>query len=149
MAEYRNFDAGWRYHAEVPGESAIPTNKGVMYVAAKTERIKNGPGAYHHYDDPDSWSFEEEMPNEKWSAVCVPHDYIIGQTPNKEENAASGFFHYHNAWYRKHFSLDAADRGKRISLLFEGVSGNSTVYLNGCLIQYNHCGYTPFEAGHF
>ena len=146
MAEYRNFDAGWRYHAEVPGESAIPTNKGVMYVAAKTERIKNGPGAYHHYDDPDSWSFEEEMPNEKWSAVCVPHDYIIGQTPNKEENAASGFFHYHNAWYRKHFSLDAADRGKRISLLFEGVSGNSTVYLNGCLIQYNHCGYTPFEA---
>lgn len=146
MRKKLNFDKGWRYHKEIPGEAATPDRYGTLYVSSKTERVKSGPGAYMHFDFPSYWSFENEHMNEKWEEVCLPHDYIIGQTPNPEYGAASGFFEYHNAWYRKHFTVDEEYRGKRISLLFDGVSGNCTVYLNGCLITYNHCSYTPFEA---
>lgn len=146
MRHIYNFDDGWKYHAEVPGENEPSHTYGAMYVCAKTERIKSGPGAYKHFDSANSWDFDGEIPNEKWENITVPHDYIISQTPDPEECSASGFFHYHNAWYRKHFRVGEENREKRITLLFDGISGNSTVYLNGCLIKYNHCAYTPFEA---
>lgn len=146
MRHIYNFDSGWKYHAEVPGENEASKAYGAMYVCAKTERIKSGPGAYKHFDNANPWDFDNEIPNEKWENVTLPHDYIISQTPNQNESPASGFFHYHNAWYRNHFRVSEENRGKRITLLFDGVSGNSTIYLNGCLIKYNHCGYTPFEA---
>ncbi|UKI38292.1 MAG: hypothetical protein L6V93_10260 [Clostridiales bacterium] len=44
------------------------------------------------------------------------------------------------------FSLDESDKNKRITLYFEGVATNATVYLNGCLMKHNFCGYTPFEV---
>lgn len=146
MRHIYNFDGGWRYHAEVPGENEVSHTYGAMYVSAKTERIKAGPGAYKYFDSPNSWDFEGVIPNIRWESVTIPHDYIISQTPDPTECPATGFFHYHNAWYRKHFSVGEENRGKRITLLFDGVSGNSTVYLNGCLIKYNHCAYTPFEV---
>ena len=146
MRKKLNFDTGWVYHKEVPGENVASDRYGAMYVSAKTERVKNGPGAYKHFDIPNSWSFDDEIQTEVWEKVNLPHDYIIQQTPNPEKGAASGFFEYHNAWYRKHFKVGEENRGKRISLLFDGVSGNCIVYLNGCLITHNHCSYTPFEA---
>ena len=146
MRQILDFDRGWRYHKAVPGEDEASDRYGSMYVSAKTERIQSGPGAFRHFDSPNSWDFDGEIPNEKWEEVTLPHDYIIEQTPDPGMGSASGFFHYHNAWYRKHFYVGDEYRNKRITLLFDGVSGNSTVYLNGCLIKYNHCAYTPFEA---
>ena len=146
MRQVFNFDSDWLFHVPTPADEIAPDGYGFMYVSAKTERVKSGPGAYKHFDLPNSWSFDNEIFNEKWESVSLPHDYIIKQTPSSEYGSASGFFHYHNAWYRKHFHIAPEHRDKRISLLFDGVSGNSTVYLNGCLITYNHCSYTPFEA---
>lgn len=76
----------------------------------------------------------------------VPHDYIIGQEPKEENNNTLGFFRYENAWYRKHFTLDAADEGRRISLYFEGVGVHCKVYVNGCYMLTNNCGYNSFEV---
>ena len=146
MRDVLDFDRGWLYHAEVPRDSEMPGNKGLKYVSAKTQTAKYGPAAYRHFDTPESWSFEDEMIPEKWESVTLPHDYMIGETPDENENAAWGFMRYHNAWYRKHFTVDPADRGKRITLLFDAISGNSTIWLNGCLITHNYCGYTPVEA---
>ena len=146
MRRIIDFDNAWRYHAEVPGESVQPDGYGAMYVSSKTERIKSGPGAYKHFDVENSWNFDGEIPNEKWENVTLPHDYIITQTPDPKRGGASGFFEYHNAWYRKHFMVGDDMRGKRITLLFDAISGNSTIYLNGCLIKHNHCSYTPIEA---
>lgn len=146
MRNIYSFDNDWRYHAEVPGESVHNDGYGPMYVSAKTERIKCGPGAYKHFDVENSWNFDDEIPNEKWQNVTLPHDYIIRQKPDPERGSPTGFVNCHNAWYRKHFKLSPEMRGKRITLLFGAVSGNSAIYLNGCLIKYNHCAYTPIEA---
>ncbi len=145
MRETLNFDRGWLYHAETPRDLEMPETYGFAYVASKTQSMKYGPAAYKHNDNPNSWSFTDEMFPEKWEQVTLPHDYMIGQTPDPEANPARGFVHYHNAWYRRHFRLTSADRGRRITLLFDGVTGSSTFWLNGCLIGHNYCAYTPVE----
>ena len=122
----------WKYHADSP--SLYPELSNVIrYLEAKTECRKWGPAAHDYVE------------GLSWEDVEVPHDYIISQPPLKGNSWAEGHFSYHNAWYRRHFYLDAADAGRRIVLLFEGVATHAAVYVNGCLAGRNFCGYTPFE----
>lgn len=146
MREILNFDKNWLFHKEDENDALSPKGYGYAYLSAKTERMKSGPAAYRHYDRPDSWSFSDEVLPGRWKPVSLPHDFIISEEHDKNENPAHGYFKYYNAWYRKHFVLDSGDEGKRITLLFEGVTGNATVYLNGCLICRNFSSYTEFEA---
>ena len=83
----------WRFLAS-PAESAIPVTKAAMYLSAKTERLKWGPGAYTHNDVPDFWDLDGELPAERWERVDLPHDYVISGTPDPREAGALGFFHY-------------------------------------------------------
>jgi beta-galactosidase len=138
MREKLLFDFGWRFHAG-DIKQAEPIDKISMYRHAKTERAQWGPAAYSYNED--------DLKNiEYWETVDLPHDYIIHQKPDKNYNCTLGYFKYHNAWYRNRFRLDDSDRNKRISLLFEGVATHATVYVNGCLMARNFCGYTSFEV---
>ena len=139
------FNEKWRFHR---GDIAVSKSldKGPMYVQAKTERYRKGPAAIAYSDRPDPFDKTGLFPNEKWEYVHLPHDYVVQGTPTQEENNARGYLKYDNAWYRKHFTLPEEDADKRLVLLFDGVSGNSTVYLNGCLMKHNFCGYTSFEV---
>lgn len=127
----------WKFHR---GDVKIerPKDKMPIYFQSKTERYKVGPAAVN-YDDSASSS-------EEWSYVRLPHDYVIEGAPSKDENCALGYLKYDNAWYRKEFFISKEDDGKRILLEFEGCAGQSTVYLNGCLLKRNFCGYTSFEV---
>jgi len=138
MREILNFDAGWKFRI---GDEALPECmlKGPVYLEAKTEgRLRGfawrGYGKNHEYE------------YDGWKTVNLPHDYIIEQEPTENHNNTNGYFDYKNAWYRKHFKLDEADEGKRILLWFEGIATHATVYLNGCLMYHNFCGYTSFEV---
>ncbi|ESQ91203.1 beta-galactosidase [Asticcacaulis sp. AC460] len=48
-------------------------------------------------------------------------------------------------WYRKSFSLDKADAGKRISLHFDGVFRSAVVTVNGYIVREHQGGYTPIN----
>lgn len=137
MREKINFDRNWMFHK---GDVRTPlgTKKSIVYNEAKTERALRGP-ASRGYDTSGNAS-------ELWKIVDLPHDYVIYETPSREENEGLGFFSYHNAWYIKKFRLSKEDKNKRITLLFEGVATHATVYLNGCLMKHNFCGYTEFEV---
>lgn len=76
----------------------------------------------------------------------LPHDYVVSGEMSEENNPALVFLKYENGWYRKHFTVSAEDQNKRLTLYFEGVATRCTVYLNGCELQSNHCGYSPFEV---
>lgn len=147
MREVIDFDENWLFHrGDVTYAEDFPAYKGVAYMGAKTERKKYGPASRFYNDDPDCYSEKVEYKSEKWERVTLPHDYVIEGEPDKRYNCSLGFFKYENAWYRKHFTVLPEDRGKRITLLFEGVATHATVYLNGCLIKHNFCGYTTFEV---
>ena len=145
MREKILFSDNWQFLEEVPEERFVKTKSGT-YLSAKTERLKWGPGSYWHIDMPNHWDLFGELTPERWENVDLPHDYIIRQTPDEKETGALGFFKYHEAWYRKHFKLEDCDRNRRITVYFEGVTGNAEVYLNSCFLCRSTSGYVPFEV---
>ncbi len=138
MREKINFDRDWLFHR---GDINIdfPPHKAAAYNSAKTERMLWGP-ASRDYDTAPSTA------RERWDSVDLPHDFVIRGEIDKKYNNALGFLPYDNAWYRKTFTLAEGDEKKRLTLLFEGIATHATVYLNGCLLKRNFCGYTTFEV---
>lgn len=135
----------WMFHK---GDIRVPrpTDKGPVYTQSKTERKLIGPAAYYYFDRPDNYTACEEKRSEGWKRITLPHDYIIDQAPDEVENNALGYMKYDNAWYRKHFTIEPEMAGKRITLQFEGIAGQATVYCNGCLMKRNTSAYTGFEV---
>lgn len=137
MREKINFDRDWRFHRGDINIDFPPTKK-AAYDSAKTERMLWGPASRAYETD--------NYPREPWKKITLPHDYIIEGEFDETNNQALGYLPYCNAWYRKSFTLTKEDENKRITLLFEGVATHATVYLNGCLLKRNFCGYTTFEV---
>lgn len=128
-------------------ENPTPATKGPVYAQSKTERKLSGPASYNYNCDKsdDGYQSNRETKSVGWQKVNLPHDYIVLQDNVESENNALGYFHYQNAWYRKHFVLPKDSEGKRVTLRFDGVAGKSTIYLNGCLMHHNFSAYNTFE----
>jgi beta-galactosidase len=81
-----------------------------------------------------------------WQPVRLPHDWAIAGPfdPNQDGHAAKlpwkGV-----GWYRKSFTPDAADAGRRVYLDFDGVMAFPKVYINGQLAGEWDYGYTSFR----
>lgn len=73
---------------------------------------------------------------EDWQAVDLPHDWMIYNSDDLYQQSVS--------CYKKTFTVDELGTD-RLSLLFEGVYMNNTVYLNGKEIFYWPYGYSAFE----
>ena len=133
MCEKILFNDNWKFHEGDIAKAEIPEDKMYMYYQAKTQRGLHTAAA-------------NDFNDEFWSKVTLPHDYIIEQTPTPDGSMGLGYFKQKNAWYRKHFTMDSADDGKRICLFFESVATSAQVWLNGCYITSSFSGYTEFEA---
>lgn len=135
---------GWKFHK---GDIAMPKliDKGRVYVQSKTERKRIGPAGYHYNDVPDSYAGDRDLYTDGWVTVDLPHDYVVEQDNDKNENCALGYLHYDNAWYRKSFEMPEGTEGKRVLLRFDGITGKSTIYLNGSLLYHNFSTYNTFE----
>ena len=145
MREKILFNDNWIFH-QGDIDIELPKDKGPIYISSKTERMVWGPASRHYNGVVDNFDTQKEISSHKWEDVELPHDYIIKQTPSPDENNTLGFFKYENAWYRKKFELSEEDKTKRLTLLFDGVATHATVYLNGCLLKHNFCGYNSFEV---
>ncbi|MGB6194229.1 MAG: glycoside hydrolase family 2 TIM barrel-domain containing protein [Terracidiphilus sp.] len=82
-----------------------------------------------------------------WTKVDLPHDWsIAGPIDQKNPTAGGGgFFPAGIGWYRKSFTAPAEWTGKLVSVEFEGVSKNATVYLNGEKLGFHPYAYTSFR----
>jgi beta-galactosidase len=85
-----------------------------------------------------------------WTSVTLPHDWAIAG-PVKEDavsRGSGGFFPTGIGWYRKSFTVPAADAtptaARRAFVVFDGVMANSDVYLNGELLGHRPYGYVSF-----
>lgn len=136
----------WNFHK---GDIKIPrpAEKGPVYSQSKNERKLIGPAAYYYFDKPDAFYEDREMRSEGWKSVNLPHDYIINQDNDSSQNNAHGYFKYENVWYRK--TIDIQNKGyedKRLLLQFDGIAGQSVVYVNGRLVKRNYSAYNSFEV---
>ena len=82
-----------------------------------------------------------------WRIISVPHDWSIEAAPAGKNSTGSsgGYYPAGVGWYRKAFSAPANWKGKRVSLEFDGVSGETTVYLNGQKLGIHPYAYTSFR----
>lgn len=81
-----------------------------------------------------------------WRTVDVPHDWAIeGEVDKAAPSGRGGGYRATGvSWYRKRFSLPAAAAGKRVYVEFDGVMGNSTVWINGQRVGNRPSGYVSF-----
>ncbi len=81
-----------------------------------------------------------------WRTVNLPHDWSIESVPEKGNPAGGGegYFPAGIGWYRKTFQAPASWRGKRVSVEFDGVYRDATVYLYGRKLGTHPYGYTSF-----
>jgi beta-galactosidase len=90
---------------------------------------------------------QPEFNDSDWQAVDVPHDWAIAGPFDEDAPARGegGFLPTGVGWYRKHFSLPADHKGKRILIEFDGVMANSDVWINGQHLGHRPNGYVSFN----
>jgi len=76
----------------------------------------------------------------------LPHDWAIEGPFQQELWGETGKLPYQGAgWYRKHFTVPAADAGKRIQFEIDGAMSYSEVWLNGRFVGGWPYGYSSYQ----
>ena len=81
----------------------------------------------------------------EWQDIFLPHDWLTMQSVDKSEDATGGCKKRGVAWYKKTFTLPEREL-QEATLVFEGVLGQSAVYVNGVLACRNSSGYNRFSC---
>ena len=129
MRQVLSLDSGWLFHlGDV--DPPLPNTHLAAYMLNKAGYSRGA--AKPQWDDSD------------WRGVDLPHDWSVEGEFSPDNHVDAGFLPRGVAWYRRHFALDDSDRGKHLSITFDGVDTHCAVYINGHLLHRNFCGYTPF-----
>jgi beta-galactosidase len=110
------------------------------FALVTAEGVTDPTGAY-------ASAYEPAFDDSGWRVLDVPHDWSIELAPVNASYAQdfNGFLPGGLGWYRKTFTLPRWMAGKRISVEFDGVYMNSTVYVNGQLLGNHPYAYTGFS----
>jgi len=82
-----------------------------------------------------------------WRTLDLPHDWAIEGDFDEHNPSGTGGGALPGGigWYRKTFTVSKKDQGQVISIEFDGVYMNSSVYLNGHLLGTRPYGYISFS----
>ena len=122
-----NFNIGWKFSK--PYSATWP-------LSAAADSTVDSAG--HKFYEP---SFDDSS----WKAVSLPHTFNDEDSfRTVAQDAGDGGIYRGIAFYRREFSLDAADAGKKVIVEFESARQAVYVYLNGTLAGYYEAGCAPF-----
>lgn len=94
----------------------------------------------------DSLASTMDYNDSNWRQLSVPHDWAIEGPFKPEYNPRTGGLPiFDKAWYRKHFVIDTSKKGSIITLEFDGIMNNSTIYINGKQVYHRPYGYIGFQ----
>lgn len=81
-----------------------------------------------------------------WQKLNLPHDWAIAGPFRIELAGETGKLPYKAiGWYRKHFTMPKADKGKQIYLDFDGAMAYAKIWLNGYYVGTWPYGYSSFR----
>ena len=132
---------------------AADTDAGTVAGEAETVKVSSITASSRETNFNSDWKFylgtsstaqNKNFDDSGWKNVTLPHDFSISQSYTTSGEAESGFLPGGTGWYRKTFTLPAADAGKSIILNFDGVYSDAYVYVNGTSVGENHYGYNSF-----
>jgi beta-galactosidase len=140
-----NFDFNWQFHkGDIAMKSQVKAGcqGGITDTTVKIISNKDTVIDYSKQE-----SFMSIFPAD-WKEINLPHDWVvegafmhdnsIGSQPSSNGYLPTGV-----GFYRKEFKIPKEDKGKKISIEFDGIFRNSTVWVNGHLLGGHKSGYTP------
>lgn len=82
-----------------------------------------------------------------WRTLDLPHDWAVEGDfmATAPSGASGGALPGGIGWYRKHFKLSKADKGKKLFIDFDGVYMNAKVWINGHELGQRPYGYSSFR----
>lgn len=138
------FDDGWKFALGDASDPAKDFGCGTEYFNYFTK------AASIHNEGPYSPKFEESKWNRQWKEVNLPHDWVVDLPYDSLASHSHGYktvgYKYPQTsvgWYRKNFSIPAEDKGKHISLRFDGIFRDAQVWVNGFYLGHEQSGYAP------
>ncbi|MDO4163184.1 MAG: glycoside hydrolase family 2 TIM barrel-domain containing protein [Bacteroides sp.] len=95
----------------------------------------------------DSTAARPDFDDSAWRRLNLPHDWAIEGdfSIDNPSGTGGGALPGGIGWYRKTFTVDAADSGKRFRIDFDGAYMNATVYINGRKLGTRPYGYISFS----
>lgn len=145
-----NFDSGWEFHlGDIHINRAVKAGKygGITDWQPAADAEKAITIAYNDKEKAPRYNASQ------WKSVSIPHDWCVEQPFVNDSSVvvdgapkglvSHGFLPVGVGFYRKEFDIPESDRGKRISIDFDGIFRNSTVWVNGHLMGHHASGYTP------
>ncbi len=84
-----------------------------------------------------------------WQRVSLPHDWAVDLPYSGEASHSHGYkcigwkYPSHSVgWYRRHLYVPESEKGKQISIEFEGIFRDSQVFCNGFYLGHELSGYS-------
>ena len=140
LRERKLLDFGWRFHLGNAADPEKDFGYGTGWGLAKA-------GAA---DGPANPDFNDRG----WREINLPHDWAV-ELPFVPKDTAMMVSHGFKpvgrdfpetsiGWYRRTFTIPESDKGKRISVEFDGVFRNSIAWINGHRLGREESGYSDF-----
>jgi beta-galactosidase len=146
-----SFNAGWRFQKDDPPQmeghlsyerikaGVAATGGEFVAGAAKPLRADERLGADVAYS-------RREFDDSAWRPLNLPHDWGIEGPFKQEYPGETGKLAWWGVgWYRKHFDVPAADKGRQIYLDIDGAMSYAAVWVNGRFVGGWPYGYASFR----
>ncbi len=146
-------DEGWRFAFGNLDDETKDFNFGKDQRTYAKQGPDSGDASQAKFDDsawreinlPHDWAVELPFVHKDVKLVPDDHGFIWDQAANHGYKPLGRDYPETSiGWYRKTFTLDAADAGKRIRLEFDGVFQACMVMVNGYIVRQHEGGYTSF-----
>jgi len=127
--------------------AGIPLNRSAGEGPSGGRRAVNFNGGWKFSRGEQPGASAADYDDTRWAAVRLPHDWAIAGPFNPRENGYAGKLPWKGmGWYRKTFTLDRTDAGRRVYLDFDGAMAFPRVYVNGQLAGEWDYGYMSFRV---
>src|ERR1035437_7476870 len=139
-----NFDSSWQFHkGDIAMKLVVRVGQGgITDINVPIIQKKDTVIDYTNFR-----SSSSILPAD-WKTINLPHDWCIEGTFVHDDDSGSqpggnGYLPVGIGFYRKEFEIPESDKGRKISIEFDGIFRNSTVWVNGHLLGNHPSGYTP------
>lgn len=148
-----SFNDGWRFQKGDPpeAEGRLAYQKIKNWVTATGNELALSPGAARAARPTGNLGEDvaytrADFNDNGWRQLDLPHDWgIEGPFTQDYPGETAKLPWWGVAWYRKHFTVAAADQGRRLFLDIDGAMAYASVWLNGKFVGGWPYGYASFE----
>ena len=151
VRERLSFNSDWRFTKGDPpgtGDGLNYTNIKPWMMATGNEFVADGKPATRPSGNPgeDAAYTQPGYDDSAWRQLNLPHDWGIEGPFKQEASGSTGKLPWEGVgWYRKHFTVPASDKDRRLCLAVDGAMSYANVWFNGQYVGGWPYGYSSWE----